>query len=83
MNPINITRRHILKALLSAGLSGMKEEALEDSCRSLQPALLSSDFRQALRELSAESLLDSATSPVDRSISWGLTTAGEIQAKRL
>ena len=83
MNPINITRRHILKLALAAGPAGITQEALEDACRSLQPALLSSDFRQALRELDSDDLLGAITSRVDRTVSWAVTPAGEFQAKRL
>ncbi|MCX6915748.1 MAG: hypothetical protein NT167_22335 [Verrucomicrobia bacterium] len=83
MNPINVTRRHILRAALAAGVAGIKQDALEDACRALQPALLGSDFRQALRELEGEELLEGITSCADRSITWGLTGAGELLARRL
>ena len=83
MNPVNITRRHILKAALAAGGSGITQEALEDMCRALQPALLGSDFRQALRELDSDDLLGAIASRVDRTVSWALTPAGEFLAKRL
>lgn len=83
MNPINVTRRHILKSALAAGVAGMTQDALEDACRALQPALLGSDFRQALRELDGEELLAAITSHADRTITWALTGAGEFQARRM
>ena len=83
MNPVNMTRRHILKAALAAGPAGITQDALEDSCRALQPGLLGSDFRQALRELDTEDLLGAIASRVDRTISWALTPSGEFLAKRL
>ncbi|MEN6533044.1 MAG: hypothetical protein ABFD89_05235 [Bryobacteraceae bacterium] len=82
MNPITITKRFVLQAILAAG-TGMSEPLLEDACRAVQPALLLSDFRQALRELQSGGLIVGDRNELSEITTWGLTAEGRLRAKQL
>ena len=83
MNPVNTTKRIILRALLAAGGAPMSEEVLLDASRSHQPALLLSDFHQAARELETDKFIIGSKDDLDDSAFWALTTKGVLRAKQL
>ena len=81
MNHVNILKRYVLRALLRA--DSMNEEALLDVCRQLMPAMLASDFSQAVEELEKDGFCIGARDELDASVAWALTTKGELRAKQL
>jgi hypothetical protein len=83
MNPVTTTKRFIMRALAAAHGVPVPESALEDACRAAQPALLGSDFHQALRELEGEQFVAGTKDEFADCPSWGLTVKGEVKAKQL
>jgi hypothetical protein len=84
MNPVNTTKRFVLRHLLAADGVPMPEATLEDACRALQPGLLLSDFHLALRELQGDGFIIGNKDELADCPSWALTVPkGMLRAKQL
>lgn len=83
MNTLGQLKRFCLQFLLSASGVPVIEGTLHAACRTAFPALLKSDFTLAINELTESAYIIATRDELDNTISYALTTKGELRAKQL
>jgi len=84
MNQVSQIKRFVLKALLALKGDPMPGELLDQAVKeTVKPRPLQSDIDMAKNELEEANFITGTKDALDDSISWALTTKGEIKAKQI
>jgi len=83
MSQVNQIKRFVLQALLRLQGEPMSGELLDQVVKeTVKPRPLQSDIDLATNQLEQDKFISGVKDDLDDSISWALTTKGEIKAKQ-